>query len=87
MLRELYHLRARHIHKRVDFSPPPLEVLDTEGVDGDGVDAGIVADFEDSSKGFETEVVPFDGFEVVRFGVASVAVHDEGDVARDGAAF
>jgi hypothetical protein len=47
VLDELFELDLGHFHQAVDFILGPLEILDTEGVDGHVCDAGFVADLED----------------------------------------
>jgi hypothetical protein len=45
MLYQLRQFDLCHVHERVDLVLGALEVLDTEGVDGDDLDAGLVAYF------------------------------------------
>lgn len=47
MLTQLRELNFRNLHERVDLVEGTLKVFDGEGVDGDDLDAGLVADFED----------------------------------------
>jgi hypothetical protein len=47
MLGQLLQLHLRHGHERINFMLRALEVLYAECVDGDNLDASLVADFED----------------------------------------
>jgi hypothetical protein len=44
MLSQLLKLDLCHGHEGIDLVLRALEVLDAEGVDGDGLDASLVAD-------------------------------------------
>lgn len=46
VLRELGEFEFCHIHECINFVFGPLEVLNTKGIDGDDIDAGFVADFQ-----------------------------------------
>ena len=43
MLRKLEQLDLGHVHKRINFVFRPLEILNTEGIYGDDLDASLVA--------------------------------------------
>ncbi len=47
MLRQLRQLDLRHVHQSVHLVLGSLEVLDAKGVDGDHLDTGKVAYFQD----------------------------------------
>lgn len=83
MLTQLIQLQLRHLHQPAHLLPTPLEIIHAKRIDRDHLDAGLVADLEDLGEGLEAQVVAFDSLDAVRFGEASVAVHDEGDVLRD----
>lgn len=87
VLTHLGESRLGHVHQAVDFVFAPLEVLDAEGVDGDVFHAAFVTHLQHPRERFKAHVVPFDGLDLVTASPASVAVHDEGDVLGDGAAF
>lgn len=71
VLRELGEFDFCHIHEGINFVFGPLEVLNTKGVDGDDIDAGFVADFQNLAsnrisiyrKAFETIVLGATGNE------------------------
>jgi hypothetical protein len=46
VFRQLLELDLGHGHEGIDLVLGALEVLDAEGVDGDDLDASLVADFE-----------------------------------------
>lgn len=80
MLHQLRELHLGHVHQRIDLVLGPLEVLDGEGVDGDHLDAGFVADLEDLGERFEALVVALDDLDAVLASESSVPIHDKGDV-------
>jgi hypothetical protein len=50
VLRHLRQLHFGHIHECIDLELGPLEILDTECVDGDDLNATLVADFQNLGK-------------------------------------
>jgi len=85
VLGQLLQLDLGHGHEGVDLVLGALEVLDTEGVDGDDAHARPVAHLEDPCQRLEAQVVALDRFDVVAARKPPVAVHDESDVLRHGA--
>ena len=70
------------LHQRADFLLRALPVLRREGVDAQRLNLQVVGMADDFAQGFRALPMPHRHVQPMLFRPAAVAVHDDGDVAR-----
>ncbi len=76
------HVLLEQVHQRPDLEPRALPVLHREGVEGEHLEAEAGRRLDRLAHRGDARPVPFDAGQVARLRPAAVAVHDDGDVAR-----
>ena len=83
---QLLHLAVHRLleeaHQGAHLATGSLPVLGAEGVEGEDVDAGVVAGLHDPPYRPHTGPMTGDPWQVSSLGPAAVAVHDDADMAR-----
>lgn len=83
MLKKLLQLVLGHLHKTLHLIFGTIEVFDTKRIDRDNLDATIVAYFKDARQSLKPHMMPCYSLNLMASGIPPVAVHFEGDMARD----
>src|SRR4029077_20350994 len=73
----------KQMHQSEDFTFGTLPIFRRERVKGEILDFQIAAAFHAFTNGLGSSFVTLDARETARFGPATVAIHDDGDMARN----
>ena len=79
----LANVFAEELHEKFDFGFGAAPVFNGEGVEREGFDVQPGAGFDGGAGGIRAGTVTGDAREMTLLGPAAVAVHDDGDVARE----